>query len=393
MNIIQQGIIALIRSTLTGQALSLPEEFDLETAYPQIVRHQIQALCYIGAVSCGIDKNLPVMTKLFQSYVQAMLYSERQLRTLKKLGDAFSEQGIDHLFLKGSVLKGLYPRPELRQMGDADILIRNEQYEVTKPVMLALGFEESHIGPYDYTWNTADLHVELHYRLASPADSDFLTYFGNGWQRAVKTGTSCCYEYSTEDHLIYLIMHLAKHYRDSGIGLKHAIDLWVYHHTYSELHEDYLKQELEQLHLWEFYCNVRNMLQVWFAERPSDEKAEFMTHVFFQNGAFGAHENFIISTGVRAAKRSGSSQTAQLRRTIDVLFPNQETMSKRYPVLKKAPILLSLMWIIRGARVLFLYPEKLQQQKTEISAATPEKITRYQQALHYVGLDFHFKED
>ena len=393
MNIVQQGIITLIRSGLTGELLSLPDDFDWDAAYKQMVRHQIQALCYTGAVNCGIDKALPVMKKLFQSYVQAMLYSERQMRALTKLEETFSEHGIDYLFLKGSVLKGLYPRPELRQMGDADILIRNEQYEDIKPILRKLGFEEDSIGPYDYTWNTADLHAELHYRLASPADTEFLAYFGVGWQRAIQTKRVCRYEYGLEDHLIYLIMHLAKHYRDSGIGLKHAVDLWVYRNAYPKINHSYLRQELEQLHLWEFYCNVWDMVCVWFAQKEPNEKTEFMTHVFFRNGAFGSHENFLISTGVRAAKRSGSSQTAQLRRTIDVMFPDRKTMSKRYPVLKKVPILLPVIWIARGAQVLFIHPEKLQQQKTEIATATPEKITQYQQALHYVGLDFHFKED
>ena len=34
------------------------------------------------------------------------------------------ENGIDYLPLKGYNLKKLYPKPELRTMGDADVLIR-----------------------------------------------------------------------------------------------------------------------------------------------------------------------------------------------------------------------------------------------------------------------------
>ena len=44
--------------------------------------------------------------------------------------------------LKGCNMKALYPSPELRVMGDADILIRVEQYDRIRPIIQSLGFEE-----------------------------------------------------------------------------------------------------------------------------------------------------------------------------------------------------------------------------------------------------------
>ena len=393
MDALQRGIITLLRSGLTGESLCLPEGFDLKEAYSQMTRHCVQELCYLGAVNCGVDKKLPIMQKLFQDYAKQMICSERQMNALRTLLQDFEKNGIDYLLLKGSVLKQLYPSPELRQMGDADILIRNEQYHKIRLIMAELGFAEKAVGPYDYTWDLPELHTELHYRLASPADVEFLGYFGDGWRRSKKTEKPCCYAYSIEDHLIYLFMHFAKHYRDSGIGLKHAVDLWVYAKAYPEMNGLYLKQELSKLHLWEFYCNIQNMLQTWFSGSTADEKTSFITNVIFESGAFGAHETFLVSTGVRAAKRSGSSRTAQLRRAADVMFPSRETMTKRYPMLGKRPALLPIMWIVRGLRVLAVQPEKIRQQKNQIAVATAEKIDAYQQALNYVGLDFHFKED
>ena len=45
----------------------------------------------------------------------------------------------------------------------------------------------------------------------------------------------------------------------------------------------------------------------------------------------------------------------------------------------------------------FMYEKLSSERYTQIaysalSAATPDKIKTYQEALHYVGLDFHFKE-
>ena len=38
------------------------------------------------------------------------------------------ENGIDYMPLKGACLKLIYPQPELRLMGDADILIKNGRF-------------------------------------------------------------------------------------------------------------------------------------------------------------------------------------------------------------------------------------------------------------------------
>ena len=76
MDTLQQGIVTLIRSSLTEEQLVLPEDFDLETAYPQIVRHGVVALAYDGAVKCGVDKRSPVMQKLFQGYCRCLQRSE-----------------------------------------------------------------------------------------------------------------------------------------------------------------------------------------------------------------------------------------------------------------------------------------------------------------------------
>ena len=64
MNTMQQGVITLLRSAITGEKLALPEGFDLEGAYPELKKHHMDAMLYEGAVRCGISKQLPVMQQL-----------------------------------------------------------------------------------------------------------------------------------------------------------------------------------------------------------------------------------------------------------------------------------------------------------------------------------------
>ena len=393
MNAVQQGIVTLIRSSLTGEVLPLPEGFDLEEAYPEILRHGMIAMAYDGAVSCGVDKKLPVMQKLFQGYLKCVLHSEGQLKMLGRVCAALEEHGFDHLLLKGSILKHMYPKPELRQMGDADILIRKDQYADICPVMESLGFCNTSQGFYDYGWRSSDLYVELHHCLSNPYNEDFNAHLGNGWQRAVKSlQSNCRYEYSAEDHFVYLFVHLTKHYRDGGIGLKHVTDLWVYHKKNPVLDEKYVIAELEQMGIHKFYFNVMKLLSVWFEDAESDDVVEFIVQAVFRSGAFGTDEMIQKAASLRAANRAGTAKGAKVRRALNLLFHGWVAMMPRYPVLKSYPWLLPVFWPVRWGTALLFRRDNIQRQKELVRETSEESILNYWKALDYVGLDYTVKD-
>ena len=127
MTTTQQSIITLLKSAITGEPYPLPDDFDLAAIYPQVKKHHMDALLYEGAVRCGIPRKDPVMQELFQRYCRSLLVSEGQMGEVARIFAAFDAAGIDYLPLKGVNMKPRYPKPELRSMGDADILIRTEQ--------------------------------------------------------------------------------------------------------------------------------------------------------------------------------------------------------------------------------------------------------------------------
>ena len=128
MNTIYRGITILLGSAVTGEKRQLPEDFTLESALPIIKKQNLLSLAFQGALNCGISPKEPVMQKLMQQYLLYLVRSEKQMLAVQQLFDAFEENGIDYLPLKGCQMKQLYPKPELRVMGDADILIRAGQY-------------------------------------------------------------------------------------------------------------------------------------------------------------------------------------------------------------------------------------------------------------------------
>ena len=389
MNVTQQGIIVLLRSAVTGEKFPLPEGFDIEEAYALIKRHHMITLAYDGAVRCGLPKQHPVMRKLFSGYCRAMQISEGQMREVGRVCDAFEEKGIDYMLLKGSKMKALYPNPELRIMGDADILIRMEQYGEIVRIMESLNFSAQKGADHELVWKNDSLYLELHKQLVPSCDKDLYAYFGDGWRFArEKTGMRHCM--TEEDEFIFLVAHFAKHYRDGGIGCRHVVDLWVYLRSNPDLDEKYIRGELEKLGLLTFYENVRRLIAVWFDAAQTDGKVEFISEFIFASGSWGLDETAVLSRAVRdcAGSSAGSGgKLAYIRRT---LFPNLTVMRCQYPVLRKVRWLLPFAWVVRWIEKLFQGRKMLRRQRKRMQVVSAENVKTRQQALEYVGLGYNF---
>jgi hypothetical protein len=387
----QKGLLTLIRSAITSEPLPLPEGFDLEGTHNQIKYHEIVPLTYEGALLCGISKKTPAMNLLFQDYCRFFMRSEEQMQAIGRIYAAFDANGIDYLPVKGCNMKPLYPKPELRVMGDADILIRMEQYSQIVPIMESLGFEATQESDHEYIWRSKELYLELHKRLIPSYNEDFYSYFGDGW-RLAKIQEGCRYKMLPEDEFIYLFTHFAKHYRDGGIGCRQVVDLWIFRRAFPQLDEAYIKQELEKLQLFRFYQNICHLIEVWFQDGQADETTDFISDFIFQSGTWGTAHSHVLSSEVKNKKIAGSAKGGKLRTVCSVVFPTALSMQKEFPVLKSAPYLRPVLWPVHWGKTILFRRDAIQKRLNQWNGASAEEITTYEQALNYVGLDFHFTE-
>ena len=389
MDTMQQGVLALIRAAITSEAATLPEGFSLDAALAPIRQHQIAGLAYEGAVICGISPKEAAMQTLRQIYYKNMLRSEQQLQALARLFDAFQANGVDFLPVKGSVLKSLYPQPGMRPMGDADILIRMEQYNQIKPIMKDLGFAKKPANDNELIWTCPELYLELHKALMPTGNSIFSRYFENAWQRA-KVENGSRYTFSPEDTFVHLFVHYAKHYRGGGIGLRQLTDLWVYQRANPHLDMAYVRKEMAVLKLEEFFDNTQQMLENWFNNGPETAVSEFMSSFIWSSGSWGNRQNLALWYCIANEKAAGSRTGGKVRTVLRTLFPSARVLVTRYPVLEKAPWLLPVFWPVRWISVLLHRPQSLRNFRKDIQARTDENIDAYQQALSYVGLNYDF---
>jgi len=388
----QKGVVNLIKSALCSTKEDLPAGFDFSEAYALGKSHQILPLLYYGAVNSGIKLDSQMKALLENATMQNVLVNQKQMYLVKVVFAAFEKNEISYMPLKGTLLKGVYPKPEMRPMSDADILIKEEEYDKISSVLQGLGFKEKYESNHELVWKKSVLTLELHKSLIPTYHKDYYNYFGNGWKLAKERIDNFGYKMKYEDALIYNFTHMAKHYRAGGIGIRHIIDVYMCFPKESQLDYNYVKAELKNLKLWEFFCNVLDTVKVWFGEKESNEKTDFITDYIFSSGSYGTAERQNIGEALKSAKNIGSSEKVMSKRRISLVFPSYKAMCLRNPVLKKCPPLLPVMWVVRWFELLIFGRDTIKRQTRNLKKVTAENIDSFEDSLKFVGLEFNFEE-
>lgn len=382
------GIIRLVRSAMGGHPESLPKDLDFELVYRFAKKQNVVALLYSGIINSNVKLSPELNDKFFASSAAAVAFFERQQRGLLKLYESFDQNGIDYLPLKGAAIRSIYPQEEFRAMSDIDVLVRAEQYEKIASVMRELGYDEKEEWYSVFSWRKNLLHVELH-QCPIPTDvEDYHAYYSDGWHLAKKVkGESHRHKMSDEDCLIYVFVHFAKHYRIAGIGIRQLLDIYVLLGCCPDMDMDYIRKELEKLNLVEFFDNVVKTIKVWFEDRQADETTDLITNKLIASGAFGTIEAYNQSTSVKA-KKKGEVKHTRTNHFFKALFLPYKSMCALFPVLKRVPILLPVMWLWRIIYTVVCRRERLSSRLGEVKSLAPDNLTRYENELTAVGLNY-----
>ena len=392
MNQFQSNILQLINCAISEKQESMDQTLDWEVTLKYGIKQKVLPLIYYGANAAGIQIPEPYHNQFLAATAKFLMQNQMQMREQEKIMEAFDNQGIRYIVLKGAELKNYYPKPELRPMGDIDIQVDLSRYETIQLIMKELGYEEERESDHELVWVKKECMVELHKRLIPSYNQDYYRYFGDGWGRAYPAYEgSNVYRFSPEDNMVYLFTHFSKHYRDAGIGLLHLVDLYIFRRTYS-LDEGYLSQSFRELGLWDFYRNIVKTLDVCF---KNAEPTPITTHILdriFGAGAYGSSEAQAISVAVKKTKHIKNKKIIPLVLLKKRIFMPYPEMCKRHKILKKIPVILPFMWIYRACSVCLFHRDRLNSEIKKLKLSDGQTVQQYYQDLQFVGLDFDFVE-
>ena len=347
-----------------GEIPAMPGEVDEKTVFSLAVRNSAQALLYFANEECRIFSD-ELTLKLKKSYQAAMLREMSQQAEIEKIRKEFAENGISFMLLKGSHLKALYPKPEMRFMVDMDVLVRKADVEKAREILISHGLRQSMNNGKDIVLlKEPFLTVELHNTLFME-DYYMYDYFLGVWDRAEKV-SDFEYKMSDADLYIYSLAHLAEHYTTAGACFRPTMDIYLMNKKVSVLNtqeaREYISAELEKLELNSFEENIKKVGLHIFEDSLLDGNTELM-------------EKYIVfGPPVKHAAQAAKANKSKSSRIISALFPGLRHMKNIYPILEKLPFLLPFMWIARILKNLFNKNAKTRLESIESTDISDYKV-------------------
>lgn len=382
-------MLELLKCAVTEQSPALPPaDIDWEKFFYYARKHKIVSTLYFGMQK--LPKQVQHSIKYFNSYLQkykeVLVLDANREYEVELLKKEFQKNNIDYILLKGSVTKHLYPDTSMRVMSDVDILYRNGDSNIIDNIFTNRGYKLYTKDPNEVSYFKPELKIkiEMQTQLVDEGYELWFNYLSNIWDKCIEAKNSHEYHMTDEDFYLYHIIHMAKHFKNGGIGLNHLMDVYIINKSYTHMNWDYLSTELEVLKLKTFEYNVRKLAFNWFEEETiSDDNLkhtlDLLGKFIFYGGAFGLKSQ----QEVNAIVSRNDTKVSWHKK----IFPDLNIMVDYYgSILKKHKWLLPFYWLRLNCKRLFKDRKNLKDNINRISNISDDHIATTKELMDRCGL-------
>ena len=326
--------LSILNAYINNKIFSQTKKINWERIYHLASIHSVQGI--IAAVVSNNNKLCvqdEVRNKLQKDFYSTLMFSVKQEDEARKLFNILNKVCIPHVLTKGYVVRNYYPDKELRTMGDIDIFVSGENFEKAKKILKEYNYTITDTYFNEVSFDKNNVHFEIHKSLLNEDlgnGYDYGKYFDLLCNKAVKI-KDYTYELDVDDHLIYLIAHIGKHFYNEGCGIRMIMDIAVYVNKFTDkLDWNYLWNEFENIRLKKFAENIFyicNKIEAYILEA----------------GTFGFYER---NNGVKLLRKSyGSGNQGNV---MTWFFPSDKDMRELSEWYRnKSVLLLPVAWIKR----------------------------------------------
>ena len=384
---VQKAALALFKAGLTGNACTLPADPDWSQIHQIALDQGMMCVVYNAIKSSGISVPSEIL-RTFQAESLATIRSDRlQINEINALFGEFEAKEIDYLPLKGIDYKALYPKPEYRWMADADIYFRKEQYQEISKILEARGFVFDCESDHEYIWEKPGvLKLELHKVMTDPSYQIYISRFKDGFEMAERVGNTHRYRFGATDQLVYATAHFTKHYMSICPNVRNLLDMY-YLSKDPKVDQKKLDEMLDGLRLKKLYSYAVKAVDCWLNDRPFDENCLMILNRTLTNSAeFNEKRKYFFIAASMNKGGSELSSKSKSKTLIYRLFPPVLIMKYKYPVLRKAPVLLPFCWIHRAFEGVF-FKHKLVNVFMKEYKESPDQVRAYVEEMEKLGLE------
>lgn len=317
---------------------------------------------YLSDTSAGVKAHTGFLNEV---------YSSECFKTdMGEVDKILTKAGVPYTLMKGIVIRDCYPDPLLRTMSDIDLIIQSRDREKSHREMVEAGYTYDIPTDEEYLYFHDFVEYEFHdTMIAEPLSNnvDYHAYFEKVWDFTAPNAVLGDSTYRLMDknfHFLFLLVHLAKHILDFGMGIRSYMDLPLYAKAYAnQLDWEWINQELEKLELLKFARICETFCEKWFGIgfpieglAITDEFYESATMKILQQGIYGhADKDNKVGYTAKAVRRSDKPYWyVTLRIIARRIFPAYRDMRliHWYSFVDGRPWLMPAAWIYRWIYVL-----------------------------------------
>lgn len=340
----KEKILQIVDAGIKGNSLDLTCLTEDEESLKILREQTFQSFLY------PVGKN-PAFKKY---YIASCLIHEQFSKMGEKIKSLFDDNGIDHIFLKGYTLQYLYPDPNLRMLGDIDVLVRNEDYKRAKKILHENGFEfldewEHHAG-----FRYGKLETELHRKLIA-SNEKFAEFFVRPFDHA-KVQDGHTYALEDEYNFMFILAHYYKHLR-VGAGLRELCDIYLMLEKLN-LDADKIRENIKICGMENFFDIILTELHLLFGyDKLPYEENPHVSELIDYSLTSGIH-GFGTGGDVLKNRIKNGKKQSKFSFLLKTLFVPVKTMFLYYPWTKSI-ILLPFGYIARFFHLILFRRDKM----------------------------------
>ncbi len=361
MNVTQQQFVKLLSLAIRKEKINITEreELNWEELLDEAEAHKVKRLVYTvikGTYFEESHKNKFTTLKreiILDSAKQSVL--NKQFAQLLKL---FNENHLPVILLKGSVLKDLYPYPDVREMCDIDILVHEKDLKSIEDIMFAKGYkkvtdpQEKH----DVYYNSDGLVLEVHWKLSQSkffkGNTDYEKRLWNQ-TRIVNYLGETALTLGYNDFILHLFVHMASHMAWCGFGVRQLLDVVIMiEREGDKINWDAFYEDLRKCKIERFGMLILAVCQDWFGLKlPQTLEKYSVTN----QTLISQMQEEIIKSGVHGKRHSedlflrpldfNTKKTSALYKYMRFLFPRINELGEKYSYAKRYTLLAPIAWI------------------------------------------------
>lgn len=349
MNKNEKLLIDVLNAYLKGEGVELSSDIDYQSFFELIKQHNLTAIAFSVVKNSDFSVVPREILKIAEDgFCDAIMRHTNQSAVQEEIDEILSDNEIRHIFFKGAEIKNYFPIPEVRAMGDVDVLIAPQDRDRVKSLLTDNGFKLTDYNGPVYNYHKNDVIIEMHTKIVSGkvgsanAESNFLDAIEHG----IFEGYNGILE--PEYNFAYLLTHIAHHFWFYGAGAKLILDLAVMLNHY-DINLDVVLNKTDEIGLTDFSKIIISICYKWFGVGSLYTEDTAPTESFLLGfGAFG-NANRNLASVVKRKELEEGKKPSSIKTRLRLLFPSYEKM-KNIPYMKfieNRPYLIVLGWIYR----------------------------------------------